>query len=199
MPSWTLKLDGWDQDVKKKNINFFPIIVLDIWASRSFYCHNNNNNNNNNSNNNFFLDICCGLNLVLVQNFSNWFNFYFLLLCIHYHNVEQGQIKLKTRSKNIKPRTNLNHNTHLSRTKMLSKPGWAKMSSPLDIVIYYWGKPYLYAWKFTTIFQECRHVTRYVLCHEWINYHAPFFWNENKSTSSCLNNKQSNKFLTKGP
>ena len=23
-----------------------------------------------------------GLNLVLVQNFSNWFNFYFLLLCI---------------------------------------------------------------------------------------------------------------------
>ena len=22
----------------------------------------------------------------LMQNFSNWFNFYFLLLCIHYHN-----------------------------------------------------------------------------------------------------------------
>ena len=40
-------------------------------------------------------DICCGLNLVFVQNFSNWFNFYFLLLCIHYHNVEQWQIKLK--------------------------------------------------------------------------------------------------------
>jgi len=29
--------------------------------------------------------ICCGSKLVLVQNFSNWFNFYFLLLCIHYH------------------------------------------------------------------------------------------------------------------
>ena len=58
MPSWTLKLDSWDQDVKKKNINFFPIILSDIWASRSIYCHNNNNNNNNNNCNNtkFLLD-----------------------------------------------------------------------------------------------------------------------------------------------
>jgi len=45
--------------------------------------------------------ICCGLNLVLVQNFSNWFNFYFLLLCVHYHNVEQCQIKLKPVQKTL--------------------------------------------------------------------------------------------------
>ena len=45
--------------------------------------------------------ICCGLNLVLVQNFSNWFNFYFLLFCIHYHNVEQWQIKLKPVQKTL--------------------------------------------------------------------------------------------------
>ena len=57
---------------------------------------------------------CCGLNLVLVQNFSNWFNFYFLLLCIHYHNVEQWQIKLKPVQKNFKPRTNLNHNRYIN-------------------------------------------------------------------------------------
>ena len=34
---------------------------------------------------------CHGLNLVLVQNFSNWFNFHFLLSCIYYHNLEQWQ------------------------------------------------------------------------------------------------------------
>ena len=42
-----------------------------------------------------------GLNLVLVQNFSNWCNCYFLLLCIHYHNVEQWQIKLKPVKKTL--------------------------------------------------------------------------------------------------
>ena len=45
--------------------------------------------------------LCCGLNLVLVQNFSYWFNFYFLLLCIHYQNVEQWQIKLKPVQKKL--------------------------------------------------------------------------------------------------
>ena len=42
-----------------------------------------------------YIHICCGLNLVLVQNFENWFNFYFLLSYIHYHSLEQWQIKLK--------------------------------------------------------------------------------------------------------
>ena len=44
---------------------------------------------------------CCGLKLVLVQNFSNWFKFYFLLLCMHDHNVEQWQIKLKPVQKTL--------------------------------------------------------------------------------------------------
>ena len=57
--------------------------------------------------------ICCSLKLVLVQNFSNWFNFYFLLLCSHYHNVEQWQIKLKPVQKSIKSRKNLNHNIYI--------------------------------------------------------------------------------------
>ena len=39
-----------------------------------------------------------------MQNFSNWFNFYFLLSCIHYHNLEQWQIKWKPVQKT------LNHN-----------------------------------------------------------------------------------------
>ena len=30
--------------------------------------------------------ICCGLKLVLVPFFLNWFTFYLLLSCIHYHN-----------------------------------------------------------------------------------------------------------------
>ena len=46
--------------------------------------------------------VCCGLNLVLVQNSQNWFNFYFLLLCIHYYdNLEQWQIKLKPVQKTL--------------------------------------------------------------------------------------------------
>ena len=44
---------------------------------------------------------CCGLNLVWVQNFENWFNFYFLLSCIHYHNLKQWQIKLKPVQKTL--------------------------------------------------------------------------------------------------
>ena len=45
--------------------------------------------------------------------FSNWFNFYFLLSCIHYHNLEQLQIKPKPVQKNIKPRINLSHNINI--------------------------------------------------------------------------------------
>ena len=43
-------------------------------------------------------------NLVLVQNFENWFNYYFLLSCIHYHNLEQWQIKLKPVEKALNQR-----------------------------------------------------------------------------------------------
>ena len=40
---------------------------------------------------------CCGLkyNQFWSHFFLNWFNFYFLLSCIHYHNLEKWQIKLK--------------------------------------------------------------------------------------------------------
>ena len=39
--------------------------------------------------------------------------FLFLLSRIHYHNLEQWQIKLKPVQKNIKPRINLNHNIYI--------------------------------------------------------------------------------------
>ena len=45
--------------------------------------------------------ICRGLNLFLVQNFLNQFNFYVLLSCIHHHNLEQWQIKLKPVQKTL--------------------------------------------------------------------------------------------------
>ena len=41
------------------------------------------------------------LNLVLVQNFKTGSIFYFLLLCNHYHNLEQWQIKLKPVQKTL--------------------------------------------------------------------------------------------------
>ena len=56
--------------------------------------------------------ICCGLNLFLVQNFWNRFSFHVLLSCIHYHNLEQWQMKLKSVQENSKPRMNLNHNIY---------------------------------------------------------------------------------------
>ena len=45
--------------------------------------------------------ICYGLNVVLLQNLENWFNFYFLLSCIHYHDLEQWQVKLKPVEKTL--------------------------------------------------------------------------------------------------
>ena len=71
------------------------------------------------------IQICCGLNSVLVQNFKTWFNFYFLLSCIHYHNLEQWHKKIETSSKNIKPRINLNHNRYRGNGTKL----WAVQSS----------------------------------------------------------------------
>jgi len=66
---------------------------------------------------------CCGLNLVLVQIFKNWFNFYFLLLCIHYPNLECSMAnKIETNSKNFKPRINLNHNMDI-HAKVISGLG----------------------------------------------------------------------------
>ena len=49
----------------------------------------------------------------MVQNFSNWFNFYFLWSCIHDHNVEKWQIKLKPVKKT------LNHNMNISEHSLL--------------------------------------------------------------------------------
>ena len=93
---------------KKKILFFFQSFYRISGHPEVLIIFNNNNNCNNNK---FFLDKCCGLNLVLVQNFSNWFNFYFLLLCINNHNVEQWQIKLKPVQK-TKPRTNLDHSIY---------------------------------------------------------------------------------------
>ena len=46
----------------------------------------------------------------------NWFNCYFLVSCIHYHNLEQWQIKLKSVQKTFnKARINLNHNISIDK------------------------------------------------------------------------------------
>ena len=63
------------------------------------------------------LHLCYGLNLVLVQNFSNWFNFHFLLSCIYYHNLKQWQIKLQPVQK-FKPQQI--HVFYTNTTKFLS-------------------------------------------------------------------------------
>ena len=76
--------------------------------------------------------ICCGLNLVLVQNFSHWFNFYFLLLCIHYHNLEQRQVKLKPVQKNIKASINLNHNISME-TLALTQTCWKNWETSMKL------------------------------------------------------------------
>ena len=49
----------------------------------------------------------CGLNLVLVQNFLNWFNIYFLLSYIIHYIQQSGAVanKIETSSKNINPFT----------------------------------------------------------------------------------------------
>ena len=48
-----------------------------------------------------YIYVCCGLNFILVQNFKNWFNIYFLLSRIHNDNLEQWRIKLKPAQKTL--------------------------------------------------------------------------------------------------
>ena len=55
---------------------------------------------------------CYGLNLVLVQHFSNWFNIinYIFFCHVFITIIWNNGNKIETNSKNIKSRINLNHN-----------------------------------------------------------------------------------------